>query len=189
MHTSSPVQACDLRAPTEPVSALAAEPRSFPGFPHEPYSIQLDFMRALYDTIDTGGIGLFESPTGEWVCMSCRRLALDAHKVQHSAHRVADSRASEHHLSRKPSAGKFSMLLGLELRVNERNCCSGARPLCGAGTGKTLSLICGSLQWLQDKHARDAAADCRAANDSSAGARLSHRCCSISPSGGRQTVG
>ncbi len=42
----------------------AAEPRSFPAFPHEPYSIQVDFMRALYDTIDAGGIGLFESPTG-----------------------------------------------------------------------------------------------------------------------------
>ena len=44
--------------------AAATEPRSFPAFPHEPYGIQLDFMRALYDTIDAGGIGLFESPTG-----------------------------------------------------------------------------------------------------------------------------
>ena len=41
-----------------------SEPRTFPAFPHEPYSIQLDFMRALYDTVDAGGIGLFESPTG-----------------------------------------------------------------------------------------------------------------------------
>jgi Rad3-related DNA helicase len=40
------------------------EQRVFPAFPHEPYSIQLDFMRALYDTVEAGGIGLFESPTG-----------------------------------------------------------------------------------------------------------------------------
>ena len=50
---------------TEEDTNAAAEPRSFPAFPHEPYDIQLDFMRALYGTIDGGGIGLFESPTGE----------------------------------------------------------------------------------------------------------------------------
>ena len=59
-----------MRALAEVVPALTddVEPRSFPAFPHEPYSIQLDFMRALYDTIDAGGIGMFESPTGEWLC-------------------------------------------------------------------------------------------------------------------------
>jgi chromosome transmission fidelity protein 1 len=33
--------------------------------PYEPYGIQLQFMRALYDCIEQGKIGVFESPTGE----------------------------------------------------------------------------------------------------------------------------
>ncbi|XP_076911662.1 uncharacterized protein LOC143569694 [Bidens hawaiensis] len=37
----------------------------FGGFPYkEPYSIQIDFMNALYDSIDKGGIAMLESPTG-----------------------------------------------------------------------------------------------------------------------------
>ncbi|KAG9574816.1 ATP-dependent RNA helicase CHL1, partial [Aureobasidium melanogenum] len=32
--------------------------------PYEPYNIQLQFMRALYDCIEQGKIGIFESPTG-----------------------------------------------------------------------------------------------------------------------------
>ncbi|KAK9325883.1 helicase C-terminal domain-containing protein [Lipomyces orientalis] len=32
--------------------------------PYTPYKIQLDFMNALYDTIEEGKIGIFESPTG-----------------------------------------------------------------------------------------------------------------------------
>jgi len=35
------------------------------GFPYpRPYSIQLDLMKALYQTIDNRQIGIFESPTG-----------------------------------------------------------------------------------------------------------------------------
>ncbi|KAI8348261.1 helicase C-terminal domain-containing protein [Blakeslea trispora] len=52
------------------------------GFPFEPYGIQKDFMKALYDTLSEEKIGIFESPTG---------------------------------------------------------------------TGKSLSLICGSLKWLKDQ--------------------------------------
>ena len=33
--------------------------------PFQPYDIQLQFMRALYECIDQGKIGIFESPTGE----------------------------------------------------------------------------------------------------------------------------
>ena len=33
-------------------------------FPFEPYSIQLDFMRQLYETVEAGQVGIFESPTG-----------------------------------------------------------------------------------------------------------------------------
>lgn len=33
-------------------------------FPFEPYQIQIDFMKNLYDVIDKGCVGIFESPTG-----------------------------------------------------------------------------------------------------------------------------
>ena len=32
--------------------------------PYRPYDIQKDFMLALYDCIDQGKVGIFESPTG-----------------------------------------------------------------------------------------------------------------------------
>ena len=35
--------------------------------PYQPYSIQVDFMNTLYDTIEAGGIGIFESPTGTYL--------------------------------------------------------------------------------------------------------------------------
>ncbi|KAL8098973.1 hypothetical protein AgCh_031615 [Apium graveolens] len=39
--------------------------QKFPGFPYEnPYSIQIDFMKALYSFLDLGGISMLESPTG-----------------------------------------------------------------------------------------------------------------------------
>ncbi|KAI8641897.1 helicase C-terminal domain-containing protein [Parasitella parasitica] len=34
------------------------------GFPFEPYSIQKEFMKELYDVLSNGKIGIFESPTG-----------------------------------------------------------------------------------------------------------------------------
>eukprot|EP00890_Picochlorum_soloecismus_P002305 jgi/Picsp_1/3075/NSC_01297-R1_atp-dependent rna helicase ddx11-like protein 8-like len=59
--------------------------KCFEAFPYDAYDIQIDFMRKLYETLECGGIGLFESPTG---------------------------------------------------------------------TGKTMSLICGSLHWLEDHRKR-----------------------------------
>ena len=39
-------------------------PDQFP-FPYEkPYDIQLDFMKALYNTLEEEKVGIFESPTG-----------------------------------------------------------------------------------------------------------------------------
>lgn len=34
------------------------------GFPFEPYHIQKDFMEELYNVLEHGKIGIFESPTG-----------------------------------------------------------------------------------------------------------------------------
>lgn len=36
----------------------------FPAFPYKPYSIQFDFMKALYKFLNKGGISMLESPTG-----------------------------------------------------------------------------------------------------------------------------
>ncbi|KAK9066245.1 hypothetical protein SSX86_013566 [Deinandra increscens subsp. villosa] len=38
--------------------------QKFGAFPFKPYSIQIDFMNALYDSLDKGGIAMLESPTG-----------------------------------------------------------------------------------------------------------------------------
>ena len=32
--------------------------------PFQPYNIQLEFMNVLYDCIENGKVGIFESPTG-----------------------------------------------------------------------------------------------------------------------------
>nr|XP_039267118.1 ATP-dependent DNA helicase DDX11-like [Styela clava] len=44
-------------------------PKNFP-FPFIPYGIQTDFMRNLYEAIEDGKIGIFESPTGTGKSMS-----------------------------------------------------------------------------------------------------------------------
>lgn len=36
----------------------------FSAFPFKPYSIQIDFMNALYQSLNQGGISMLESPTG-----------------------------------------------------------------------------------------------------------------------------
>lgn len=33
-------------------------------FPFEPYEVQTQLMRKIYDTLENGRIGVFESPTG-----------------------------------------------------------------------------------------------------------------------------
>lgn len=33
-------------------------------FPFEPYDVQRQLMRKIYETLEKGGIGIFESPTG-----------------------------------------------------------------------------------------------------------------------------
>lgn len=80
--------------PTPPAAVAGGTRTDFPAFPYPPYPIQQQFMTHLYDALNAGGVGLFESPTG---------------------------------------------------------------------TGKTLSLICAALQWLQDKRQQMMAAEAAAA--------------------------
>ncbi|KAL3840893.1 hypothetical protein ACJIZ3_025484 [Penstemon smallii] len=48
----------------------------FPAFPYKPYSIQLDFMKFLYQSLDKGGVSMLESPTGtgKTLSMICSAL-------------------------------------------------------------------------------------------------------------------
>lgn len=56
-------------------SREAVCPDSFP-FPFQPYSIQDQFMRALYSVIENRKIGVFESPTGTGKTLSLMCSAL-----------------------------------------------------------------------------------------------------------------
>lgn len=48
---------------TDLPSFIDESPKSF-HHPYTPYQIQLDFMKALYATLNSKKIGIFESPTG-----------------------------------------------------------------------------------------------------------------------------
>lgn len=50
--------------------------RRFDSFPFDPYSIQSEFMTALYDALEAKRIGLFESPTGASVLGITQGVAL-----------------------------------------------------------------------------------------------------------------
>lgn len=43
--------------------------REFPAFPYKPYSIQREFMNALYCFLDEGGVSMLESPTGTYIIL------------------------------------------------------------------------------------------------------------------------
>ncbi len=46
------------------IPVIMQTPRRDFHHPYEPYQIQSDLMNAVYDCIDSGKIGIFESPTG-----------------------------------------------------------------------------------------------------------------------------
>ena len=49
---------------TDDLNREISVPSEFP-FPYpQPYSIQVNFMKALYKTLELKKIGIFESPTG-----------------------------------------------------------------------------------------------------------------------------
>ncbi|XVF74583.1 hypothetical protein PTKIN_Ptkin13bG0121400 [Pterospermum kingtungense] len=66
--------------------------RKFEAFPYQPYSIQIDFMNALYQSLDKGGVSMLESPTGTGKTLSiiCSTLqwVVDQRKKQKSEKRV-----------------------------------------------------------------------------------------------------
>ncbi|KAL7276264.1 ATP-dependent DNA helicase chl1 [Rhizina undulata] len=44
--------------------------------PYQPYQIQLDFMNAVYSTLEDGCVGIFESPTGTFLNLDSRGKSL-----------------------------------------------------------------------------------------------------------------
>ena len=57
------------------MGSMASDRTDFPAFPYQPYDIQQDFMQALYNTLTNGGVGLFESPTGQPLSRSLGHIA------------------------------------------------------------------------------------------------------------------
>ncbi|CAI9281220.1 unnamed protein product [Lactuca saligna] len=53
-----------VASPVEANGEMEETVQKFGAFPFKPYSIQIDFMNALYDSLDKGGIAMLESPTG-----------------------------------------------------------------------------------------------------------------------------
>ncbi|KAL5538021.1 hypothetical protein UlMin_045348 [Ulmus minor] len=68
------------------------EAPKFQGFPYNPYSIQIDFMNALYRSLNTGGVSMLESPTGTGKTLSiiCSALqwVIDRRQQQKSEKRI-----------------------------------------------------------------------------------------------------
>ncbi|XP_020574920.1 ATP-dependent DNA helicase DDX11 [Phalaenopsis equestris] len=69
--------------------------RNFPAFPFEPYSIQVDFMSFLYESLDRGGIAMLESPTGTGKTLSiiCSALQwlVDRRKRQQQCEKTTET--------------------------------------------------------------------------------------------------
>ncbi|KAK8608456.1 hypothetical protein V6N13_023879 [Hibiscus sabdariffa] len=73
--------------------------KRFPAFPYKPYSIQMDFMNALYQSLDKGGVSMLESPTGTGKTLSiiCSALqwVIDQRQKEKSEKRVESDENQE----------------------------------------------------------------------------------------------
>ncbi|KAG9337298.1 hypothetical protein JZ751_028866 [Albula glossodonta] len=89
-------------------------------FPYKPYSIQEQFMEALYRTLDEGKIGIFESPTGTEEEVKRKRREERLELVRHNAQ-------LKYALKRKTSEDEeAARLLQLSKESLEEGPCSGA---------------------------------------------------------------
>ncbi|CAK7356690.1 unnamed protein product [Dovyalis caffra] len=74
---------------------MEAKEVEFRGFPYKPYSIQMDFMKALYHSLNQGGVSILESPTGTGKTLSiiCSALqwVLDRRQKDESKAQVQSS--------------------------------------------------------------------------------------------------
>lgn len=72
--TSRSLSPLNTLAPRVKLELLYTDGKTFPAFPYQPYDIQQSLMESMYATLETGGVGLFESPTG--CTYGSRRLTL-----------------------------------------------------------------------------------------------------------------
>ncbi|PQM35187.1 hypothetical protein Pyn_22648 [Prunus yedoensis var. nudiflora] len=72
------------------------EAPNFPAFPYKPYAIQIDFMNALYHSLNKGGLSMLESPTGTGKTLSiiCSALqwVVDRRQQQKTEDRIESDR-------------------------------------------------------------------------------------------------
>lgn len=103
-----------------------AEPEGGFPFPFEPYDVQRQLMRAMWEAIETRKVGVFESPTGT-VSLAGLALRLTLHLCMR---RVWPPRSAQ----RLPPACPVRRLWA---------------------QGKTLSIICSALHWLKSHESDD----------------------------------
>ena len=125
----------------------------------QPYPSQALFMKSVWDVLEHGGLGIFESPTGTVsACFKCL-LQVPASSACYLPCSVLPHPTPTPH-THAPSdclvPGRLvSGILGLSCYAAPllpcACCCS-----CMCPQGKSMSLICGALAWLKAHEARTA---------------------------------
>ncbi|KAJ2809540.1 ATP-dependent DNA helicase chl1 [Coemansia guatemalensis] len=81
---------------TEPLLTTPQTAEEF-SFPMKPYGIQLEFMQRLFETLERGDFGVFESPTGTGKSLSiiCGALTWLKHNSQRKNNVAADEKSAK----------------------------------------------------------------------------------------------
>ncbi|EPY53150.1 ATP-dependent DNA helicase Chl1 [Schizosaccharomyces cryophilus OY26] len=89
--------------------------------PYKPYTIQLEFMRALYNTIENKKIGIYESPTGTGKSLSLLCGSLTWLEKKGNLHIEIDEREEETNKSNssKHAIPDWVIMQDQELQVNQ----------------------------------------------------------------------